>query len=371
MSRLAFEVRRLAQRFATGLPRGHAPFDQLFPPSRGCEHRILQDTEATFTGVLRKETGQSFVLAPTRYADGCPGSLAGEDRERITREPDRCLFTGADLCVYGPHGIVYDSVRRKVVRETLEDWHVSVDRHPVFATPRFPRTVKLDGRSILLATLGSQTFYHFFIEGLPKLVLFGDLVKRADHVLVSRYGEEAKLRWLSLLGLSDRIVWIQELGHYRCEQLLFTNRLVSHFEPNPWAVAALRDLLPRGTPASGKSPIVWLDRSRNPTRSIQWEERMALSVAGAERREMAEIPPLEAINLCAAARALVGFHGAAFANMIFCPTGTKIVELVTRPFNPWYARLAQVCGHTHLAVRVTEETASQAAAVEAINAFLE
>jgi hypothetical protein len=370
MNAFNFQVRRLAQRFMGNLPLGYAPFDELFPSSRASEPGIRRDQERRFTGVLREETGQAFAQGATCYADGRPGSLAGEDRDGIVREPNRRLFAGADLCVHGPHGIVYDPATRQVVRETLEHWTLPLDRHPIFATPRFPRATPLEGRSVLLATLGGQTFYHFFIEGLPKLALFGDLAKQADHVLVSRYGEEAKQRWLDLLGLSDRIVWIQELGHYRCEQLFFTNRLVRHFEPNPWGVAALRSLLPRAEGGNGKPAVVWLDRSRNPTRAIPWENELARRVSGARRVEMAELPPRETINLCANARALVGFHGAAFANMIFCPPGTKIVELMIQPFHPWYARLAQVCGHHHLAVRVTEEEGSQAAAIAAIDAFL-
>ena len=57
----------------------------------------------------------------------------------------------------------------------------------------------------------------------------------------------------------------------------------------------------------------------------------------------------------AAARVLVGLHGSAFTNMLFCAPGALVIEIFLEPGFPWYARLAQACGHRHVAIRAESD----------------
>jgi capsular polysaccharide biosynthesis protein len=319
---------------------------------------------------LREELGNSFKVEPTRFADGRPGTLADEGLSFVAIEPERRLFAVADGAVCTPAGIVYDPKTRSAIRETVESWDTPLDDHTVFSTPGFPSSVKLSGTTLVLTSLGGQTFYHFLIENLPKLALLTATAPHIDQVLVARYGETWKTRWLEAAGWKGKIVWLQDLSHFRCERLLFTNRIVRHFEPNPWAVEALQRLLPRGRPSENSPTIIWLDRQSTPTRLVTWEHELADGIAGAVRADFSTLTPAQTIHLCAGASVLVGLHGAAFANMVFCPPGAKIIELMTTAFHPWYARLAQACGHRHIGVRLDESAESRAAALTAIRDFL-
>ena len=68
--------------------------------------------------------------------------------------------------------------------------------------------------------------------------------------------------------------------------------------------------------------------------------------------------PDELLALCRGARALVGLHGAALTNQIFCRPGTAVVEVFPRINFPFYARLAGVCGHRQTAVIAPENPAA-------------
>ncbi len=356
------------QRIATDLPVRHRPFGELFSGAPGHDQGVLA-TSPGYSGVLIHEEGRPFALQPTAYADGVPGTLAGEDRPWLVREPSRELYLQAGARVHGPHGIVYDPATRTVVRETLESWDRPIDRHPVFATPGYPPAKELPGLSLLLTTFGAQTFFHFMIEALPKLALAKPFLDRVDHVLVARYGETAKRRWLSRYIPPEKIVFIEELGHFHCAQLIYASRVARHFEPNPWCVTALRSLYPT-IESAAPTRIVWLDRQHMPNRRIDWAGDLASRVERAEIVDFAKLDPTATATTCGAAQALVGFHGAAFSNMVFCPPGTLVIELATQPFHPWYSRLAQACGHRHHVIRVDEHGTQIGTAAKTINDLL-
>jgi hypothetical protein len=345
--------RRIYQRWFTGLPRDVRPFADLYPAGRDLRDGVFA-AAGPFSGILRREAGRPFAVAPTEFTDGRSGKLAGEDRSYVSSEPERILFAAADAGVYGNHGWVYEPVSRSFVAESCETWDGPFSEHDLFGRPGFPKPERLTGVSFLLTSLGGQTFYHFFVETLPKLQLARDLLGSCDHILVSRYGEEWKLRWLKLWGLDGKVRILDELSHLHCDQLLFTHRLVRHFEANRWAVEALAGQpgLPARPPRSDPAgDVLWLDRSGAHLRKVEGEPAVAGAI-GARPVRFEQLSPAESAQACARSRTIVGFHGAAFCNMVFCPPGTRVLEVFLEPYYPWYARLAQACGHRHRALVV-------------------
>lgn len=345
-------LRRAYQRWFTRLPCRLRRFDELFPADCEPAGGVFR-LRPRFTGLLHQEAGQPFLVEPTRYLHGQGRNLASDDARFWTREPDRRLYALADAGVYGVHGAVYDPRSRAFIAETCESWDDAFTQEPAFSSPGFPPPKRLPGVTLLLGTLGGQTFYHFFVENLPKLRLLQPYLASCDRILLGRYGENWKRRWLSLWGIEDKVVFIDELSHFHCDQLIFTNRFVRHFEPGPWCVETLRHLpgLPT-VPASANrdGPIYWLDRTGQHMRAVKWEQALVAAVPGLVPLRLDSLAPHEAARLLGGARALVGFHGAAFSNMVFCPPGTRIIEVFTELKEPWFARLAQSCGHDHAAL---------------------
>lgn len=358
---------RLVRRLLTRRPVGHAPFAELFPEADA--HRLgAYPTLGAFTGLLRDEPGRAYAVAPTNYATP-PTQPHRDGVGYVTREPARRLYALAGGTVLGSDGVVYDPASRHVVRETLEQWDAPIDRHPVFASPPTQPAEHLPGVSLSLGTLGGSGFYHFLLESLPKLALARDLLPACDHVLVPGDGEGWRRGWLQAFEVDpQRVRWLAADAHYRCDQLLFTGRLVRHFEPNPWAVAALRAVVsPPARPAGG---TLWLDRSGVANRRVTWEADLHRRLPTAAAVDLGRLTPAKAAETCGGAAALAGLHGAAFANMVFCRPGTRVVEFLPELVAPWYARLAAVCGHRHLAVFTAADQQSQTEAAAATAEFL-
>lgn len=355
-------LRAAYQRWCTRLPCRVRRFAELFP-GHGDYLGGVFALRPRHTGVLARETGRPFFIAPTRYELGAGTNLGSENEAYWSREPDRVAYAMADAGVYGNYGRVYDPRTRAFVAETCEDWDHAFHRHPSLATPGFPAPERLPGVSALLTTLGGQTFYHFFVETLPKLVFLRPYLERCDRLLLSRYGEDWKRRWLALWGLEHKAVFLNELSHYTCDQLLFTSRLVRHFEAGPWTVETLR-ALPGLPPAPALNPsgrVLWLDRSKQHMRRVAWEQDLVAALPEVEPVRVDELTPAETARVFGEARAVLGFHGAAFANMVFCPPGTRVTEIFVQPNYPWYARLAQSCGHDHASLLVRDAPDSLAA----------
>jgi capsular polysaccharide biosynthesis protein len=352
-------VRALYQRWFTPLPYRLRRFEELFPSHCDYLGGVFAQRPRV-TGVFARETGQAFFVHPTRYLLGTGKNLGSENDAYWSREPDRLAFAMADAGVYGNHGRVYDPHSRAFIAETCEDWVESFDRHSTLAMPGFPAAQRLPGVSALLTTLGGQTFYHFFVETLPKLAFLRPYLDQCDHLLLSRYGEEWKRRWLALWGLEHKAIFLSELSHYTCDQLLFSSRVVRHFEAGPWAVQTLRALpgLPVAPALNPRGRVLWLDRSKQHMRTVKWEQRLIEAMPWVEPVRLDELTPAQTAKLFGEARAILGFHGAAFANMVFAPAGAQVIEIFVEPNYPWYARLAQSCGHTHAAIAIENSPAA-------------
>ena len=349
---------------------GHAPFADLHPESGD----LLDGAYATLrprSGLLREEPGATYAVRATAYSHP-PGGAHRDAAGFVTREPTRRLYALAGGVVRGAEGAVIDPASGLAVRETVETWDEPLARHAALRPDGFEPVVRLPGVSMLLATLGGEGFFHFLIDALPKLALVREVSRSVDHVLVAGRGEPWRTAWLVQAGVDPaRVRWLSAASHLACDQLLFTNRLVHHFEPNPWAVAALRSLVPSPEPRAGDDrAVLWLDRTHAPARRKPWEGALhAVAAPDATAVDFAGAAPLDVASACARAGAFAGLHGAAFANILFAPAGARVLEFQAEPVAPWYARLAAVCGHRHLAVPVSADTLALAAA--SARSFLE
>jgi hypothetical protein len=357
-----FAARRLYQRICTHRPTRVRPFEKLFPAPI-----VAAGIPGKFTGILHRETGRPFAVQPTQYHKKRGANWGDEDRGYLTHEPDRILYSlaGGGLCT--SMGFVYDPPSRTFIGETLDHWDIPQRRHPMLAAPKFPEPQgTLAGTAFLLSGFGGTNFYHFLVDILPKLHFARSFLEEDVTVLIPNDSQQGRRlrRWVERAGWKRKVSLLPAMAHFRCEQLLFCNRVTRHLEPNPWSIDAVRSALGLPTLAEdeavpGAGEVLWLDRSRHPSRRVSWETDLALVL----RRRLPQLRIVDAGNftpdaiiaLCRSAKALAGMHGAAFANQIFCRPGTRIVELFARVNFPFYSRLANACGHRHTALLVPEK----------------
>eukprot|EP00042_Codosiga_hollandica_P036341 m.276968 g.276968 ORF g.276968 m.276968 type:complete len:249 (+) comp54863_c0_seq13:1075-1821(+) len=115
--------------------------------------------------------------------------------------------------------------------------------------------------------------------------------------------------------------------------------------------------------------VLYLSRSHGQTRCVSDEGTLVSGLDGAVRGVQGRLVVLHGINstsvqhrlLFASARVLLGPHGGAFGNMIYCSAGTHVLEfmplLLDRP-RPCFFGLAHGLGLTHSLLEPAEGTFS-------------
>ena len=333
---LTRQLRRVLNRLMGHGPWRVEPFDEVVRQKRAKATRPLSAPEL-FDGVVRQVPPDGFLLAPIDFPTDSCYRLGG-----LAPEPRRELWLLSPGAVAGNAGVVYEPKTRTAVLETVLDWHEPPVRHPLLSAPRFPAARPLPGLRLSLVTLSAEGFWHFLIEALPKLHLAAPWLDRIDHVLVNGLAPPWKQRWMGRAGIGpDRIIWVEGLSHYACEQLLFTPPLVADCLPTPWAVAALREVLLVPNTLGRPTRRIWAARSDAATRRPVWERELASQLVGWECVEFSQLSPDAVIALCGNAAVLAGPHGANLANAVFLPRNATIVEIVPPgPAKPLFHRLA-------------------------------
>lgn len=205
--------------------------------------------------------------------------------------------------------------------------------HPLYLRGRLPPVEHVQGTLAVLATRwGGSSYYHFLLDVLPRLEVLRRVLpgEQPDHWYLprpTRYHREI----LDLAGLAglpvvdsvpDRAV--------RADRLLVPG-LPNHDELTPpWITHWLRGLLP--AQHDSERPR-WLYVTRgvvpNTRRLVQepavWPE---LERRGFVRVDPGELSVREQIDTFAAADVVVGVHGAALTNLLFCRPGVRVLHLM-------------------------------------------
>jgi hypothetical protein len=292
---------------------------------------------ATYTqqaGLLKQSDETERIDGRHRYQ---PAGIA-PGREKI-------LYTLSTAAVVGTDGIVYCPRTRMAVDETMRCWRTANSEHALLSAPRLPAAKPLSGCGLNIALLSGDGFYHFLIEALPRLWLARSYLPVVAHIFANGGESSFHARWLSHAGvLTDRVIWMTGHSHFLCEQLLFANYIMGDYQPTPWIVRALRELLHATPPTSPGRRKLWISRSDATTRSLEWEADLLSTLPGFEKITLSLLSPAEQIQLMHEAAVVAGPHGAGLANLVFCAPGTKVIEIFPDGHrHPAYARIADVC----------------------------
>jgi capsular polysaccharide biosynthesis protein len=185
------------------------------------------------------------------------------------------------------------------------------------------------GESILVG--GSPNYYHWLIDYLPRLLLaerYADIDNL--RVVVNKPLAPFQRESLALLCVDDhQILEVGDTEAVRAEAIIVPSLLVSTTVPHPCLPPLLRETFPQRRHSTCKR--VYLSRQDATTRKLTNEPALISLLAryGFERFLPAELGFQEQIDLCYGAEALVAVHGAAMANVVFCPATAKVFEIFT------------------------------------------
>lgn len=195
-------------------------------------------------------------------------------------------------------------------------------------------------------------YYHWLIDVLPKVCLMQESLG-ADlggaTLCYPRWFPTLEDESLSLLGLAgSRVIDTPKVGGVSADTVA-AYRLPGWYEI-PKGTGLFRERL-ISFAASGMGKRLYISRSGR--RRVSNEAEIREFLAGREFTIVEDRPRSlrEQISLFYNAEVVVGPHGAALANLLWCRPGSLVVELANESYYPpFYKNLASYCGLRHGAV---------------------
>ena len=216
-------------------------------------------------------------------------------------------------------------------------------------TPR--KLKKISGKvlSLLTGGAGNDNYWHWLYDVLPRLALCDEVVKlnNIDYFLVPSIKIKFQHETLTALGIpSKKFLSSEKYRHVQADELLVTDHPYA-FSDDPskdihnipkWISLWLKErFLNNYNHHSFKKDLpkkIYIDRGDSISnvarlRAIinESEIKNLLDKNGFTSIRLSNLQFLEQVILFNRADYIVGLHGAAFANMVFCKPKTKVLEL--------------------------------------------
>jgi capsular polysaccharide biosynthesis protein len=202
-------------------------------------------------------------------------------------------------------------------------------QHPVFLRWQLPEVTPVPGSVSVLTTRGSENYYHFLTDVLPRIELLRRAGVDSDQYLVNRQTRFQR-DLLDHLGITaDRCLSTEKYPHLRADELIVPSLPDDDLRTPPWIVPWLRSqFLPAQVAAPHRRLYVGRGDTKR-TRRVDNEAEVlaALVPLGFESIDPGAMSPADQVRAFAEAECIVGAHGAGLTNLAFCPSGAAVVEL--------------------------------------------
>lgn len=190
----------------------------------------------------------------------------------------------------------------------------------------------------VLATSGCQGYYHWLTDGLPRFEILRktlpDLSKEIDKYIVND-GNPIVIETLKMLGVSiERLIFIDSYKHFQAKSLVVPSLPGSTGDPPAWVCNFLRENFLHCQAIITPISKLYVSRSKARYRKVTNEENVLkyLSELGFTPVWLEEHDFATQIAMFANAEVIVAPHGAGLTNLMWCNSGSKVLEI----FSPNY-----------------------------------
>jgi capsular polysaccharide biosynthesis protein len=189
----------------------------------------------------------------------------------------------------------------------------------------------LSGTVATITSEGAGCYFHWMLDILPRLHLLQNSGIDYDTLVTNRL-QPFQRETLETLGVDmSRIIECGDHALFRAENLVFPSFISNTANNIDVTVdpAAMR-WIARYFPSSKKPGLrLFISRSKVKYRNIVNEEELAplLDSYGFQKIFPEDLTVKKQAELFGKASIILGAHGSAFTNMIFCPTETQIIEI--------------------------------------------
>jgi len=196
----------------------------------------------------------------------------------------------------------------------------------------------------------SGSYYHWMVDALPRLLAIREQIAGAVLLLPAYYQYDYQYETMTALGVTE-VERLHPHTRYVVPRLLAPSRLARIASYNPSVMRELRTVLLAKfpiIPTANLGDRIYISRARAPRRKVlnETEVTACLRELGFAVVQLEDYGFAEQVSIMARARYLVSIHGAGLTNMLFMPTGSKVLELQMQDdgTNHYYYTLAADLG---------------------------
>jgi len=231
----------------------------------------------------------------------------------------------------------------KVLADLSRIYAQSINKHPIFCQWKFPKVQCIDGTVAVLSAIAGEGYFHWMCDVLPRLELLrlsNIDFNVIDKFLVNAYQAPFHKETLSTLGIpQSKIIESVKFSHIRATQLVAPSLPGISGNIPKWACDFLRNTFLSGNQKK-KSDLperIYISRTRTNNRKIINEAELVKFLIPYEFKTifLESMSVAEQALLFSRAKFIISPHGAGLTNLVFCDSGTKVIEI----FSPSYVNV--------------------------------
>lgn len=230
------------------------------------------------------------------------------------------------------------------------------EQHLIFKQEQLPPLHKIEGTVAVLSGLSGNVYFHWMVDVLPRINLLrqsGINFDKIDKFLVNSQRSPFQQETLKQLGIpASKIIESDQFPHIQAKQLIVPAYAGYMGWLQPSAIDFLRKtFLPLAkNPGSGYPERIYISRGDARYRRVLNEAEVIETITrfGFIPVELESLSLAEQITLFSQAKVILGAHGSGLTNIVFCASGTKVVEWVSPHYNRhYYWIISQYLGLEH------------------------
>lgn len=208
-------------------------------------------------------------------------------------------------------------------------------KHTALEHIRFTKPKKYNGNVAILSTEGSNVFYHWLFDILPRIHLLkkAEIWEDIDYFILPEIKSAFQEETLRTFNIpTHKMIFVSSANDFICAEYLFVASLPSLLgSVESWSCSFLRSHFFEYyniAPSSVKKRI-YITREQSNGRQITNNVALfeMLQRYGFQKIYSENLTFKEQVQLFADAECVIAPHGGGLSNIIFCERGTKIVDI--------------------------------------------
>lgn len=295
-----------------------------------------------------QENIQYFKIEHTGYLDKIPSFYS---KIKLVKEYQSYVATLQNARVWGRNGAVITSNDTFLEDVSYEFGGNNKKDHSIFFTNKQKKVIEYPGLGAVISHPGAYVYYHWMVDILPRIGLLNEFCNLEDiEFLVCDYSELSfQKESFELLGIkTEKIIRCNDNWnfHARFKQLVLPSLAGYHDQPNLFQINFLRKLFKDNVSDEVPFRKIYLSRKNTGRRHIVNESTIIDEIAnyGFETIYCEDLNIAQQVKLFSESSIIIGPHGSAFTNIVFCKEQTIIIDIVNKSqINPCFWIISNLC----------------------------